>query len=253
LGSYKENTSNTPGRGLFGNRHVLVFEVNVYSRVMETMSTTTQFRGRVEVQPDVFMVSDSTSNFHAPTMTEADYQAWCADDVSFADDYADWVSGADNPIRKIARTPDEAFARAVLRSYLPGFAEAEEALDPYRENPSNTPRRNTLHTYTTQDKRAAVLMAERLGVRKASRKLGIPLSTLHGWIKNGIDPKPEPAMPGRKRGNRPERLCPCGVLTRYHVNYRPTCQDCYVKSEEYQRDKRQWQSDVLALKIAVSS
>lgn len=184
------------------------------------------------------------------TMTDADYRAWLADDVNFVDDYADWVSGYGNPIREIPRTPEEYYARRVLRSYLPGFADAEESVDPYRENTSNTSRA-TPHTYATKDKRAAVMMAKRLGVRKTSRKLGIPLSTLHGWVKADDEPKPEPAMPGRKRGNRPERACPCGAPTRYHVNYRPTCQDCYVTSDEYQRDSRQWQSDVIALKIAV--
>lgn len=183
--------------------------------------------------------------------TEVDYRAWLADDESFNDDYAGWVSGSGNPIRKIGGSPEADYARRVLRSYLPGFADAEVALDPYRKI-GESPKVRSLKTYTTAHRIAAVLMAERLGIRKTSVKLGVPFSTLRRWVKEGIEPKADPAMPGRKRGNRPERVCPCGDTTRYHLNYKPRCQICYVTSEEYQRDRRQWQSDVMVLKTAVS-
>ena len=67
---------------------------------MESTSVT----DRVEVQPGVFMPSDSEAYFHAPTMTEDDYRAWIADNVSSADDYASWVSGDGFPIRKIGES-----------------------------------------------------------------------------------------------------------------------------------------------------
>jgi hypothetical protein len=103
----------------------------------------------------------------------------------------------------------------------------------------------------------AVMMAERLGVRKTAAKLGIPKSTLYDWMKadgsyrENTPDTPKPA--GRPRGQRPDKPCmACGKPARTHVDHKPLCRSCYVKSEEYQRDRRQWQSDLMMLKKVVA-
>ena len=52
-----------------------------------------------------------------------------------------------------------------------------------------SPQVRSVRDYTMAERCTAVLMAERLGIRKASVKLGIPFSTLRRWVKNGIAAK----------------------------------------------------------------
>lgn len=196
--------------------------------------------------------------FHNPRLSPKEYESWLARDTEFIDTYADWVSGTCNAlIGKYLGHPEQAYARMVLRSYLPGFAEAEESVDPYRENISATPSRRNERQYSLSEKCAAVMMAERLGIRKTARKLGIPRSTIQGWIKaEGSYKENAPATPklaGRPRGQRPEKPCSgCGTPTRTHVDYKPLCRPCYLGTEEYRKDRSQWASDVIMLKRAVS-
>ena len=76
-----------------------------------------------------------------PALFPGAIDARIATDESFADDYEEWKSGTGNPlIERTLRSPEEFYALSVLRSYLPGFTEAEESADPYKENTSPTPR-----------------------------------------------------------------------------------------------------------------
>lgn len=218
---------------------------------------TSATQERTEAMPGVFTPKDSKARFHSPSLTSEGLESWLAEDSEFEDTYADWASGTGNPLRgNTSRTPGDPYARMILRSYLPGFGEAEEAADPYRENTSRTPRRNGPSPYSLNEKRAAVFMTERLGIRKTARKLGVPESTLRGWINAEGSYKENtsrtPKTPGRPTGQRPEKPCTgCGTPTRTHVSHKPLCRSCYVSTEDYRRDRSQWQSDVMMLKKAV--
>jgi transposase-like protein len=205
--------------------------------------------------PGVFIPKASGAYFHSPSLSPEEFESWLAENAEFSDTYADWVSGAGNPlIGKIPRPPEQAYAQMVLRAYLPGFVEAEEAVDPYRENTSATPKHPGASSYSLSDKMRAVMMAERLGVNKTAKKLGIPRSTLQGWIKSySENTSATPSKPaGRPRGQRPDKACMgCGTLTRTHVAHKPLCRSCYIKTEEYQSDRRQWQSDMMMLRKVV--
>lgn len=205
--------------------------------------------------PGVFSPRASGAYFDGPSLSPEEYESWLAGDAEFSDTYADWASGATNPlIGKYLGHPEGVYARMVLRSYLPGFAETEEAVDPYRENTSATPKHPGSSPYSLTDKMRAVMMAERLGVNKTAKKLGIPRSTLQGWIKSYKEnTSATPSKPaGRPRGQRPDKPCMgCATPTRTHVAHRPLCRSCYKGTEGYQRDRRQWQSDMMLLKKAV--
>lgn len=198
--------------------------------------------------------SKITEDVHTPipSLFPGALESLRSTDESFGDEYEEWTSGEGNPlIGKTVRPPEESYALSVLRSYLPGFLDAEESVDPYRENTSRTLVDGGESKWSLNDKRAAVLMAERLGIRKTAKKLGIPESTLRGWIKAEASYKENTSRTpaGRPKGQRSDKPCMgCGKPTRTHVDHKPLCRSCYVGSEDYQRDRRQFASDVMALK-----